>query len=91
MPDADPNSPSPMLVTTEWLAERLENPDFVQLARSFGIDAQRAKTPAQLQAALESALAGDRPALIEVAVDPDSEMSPWPLIHMAEAPRALEV
>lgn len=29
MTNTDPNSPSPLLVTTNWLAEHLENPDFV--------------------------------------------------------------
>ncbi len=45
MPDADPNSPSPMLVTTEWLAERLENPDFVLIDAGEAVAYRRVHIP----------------------------------------------
>ncbi len=59
------------------LGAELENPNFVALAESFGVSASRASTPAELGHALETALADGGPALIEVPVDPRSEVSPW--------------
>ena len=59
------------------LGARLRNPDFVALAESYGVRAERAVTPAALRRALDEALARDEPALIEVPVDPADERSPW--------------
>src|SRR5262249_1913187 len=58
----------------------LANPDFIKLADSFGIGGYRAKDPAALRKALETALASNEPALIEVPVGdlPD----PWQFIDM---------
>ncbi len=58
----------------------LQNPDFLLLARAFGVDALRVQTPDALASALRSAIAGPRrPLLIEVPV---GEMpSPWHLIN----------
>jgi acetolactate synthase-1/2/3 large subunit len=64
----------------------LKNPDFVRLAESFGVAANRVATPGELKPVLEKALAADRPALIEIALEPGAESSPWPLIHMRERP-----
>lgn len=63
------------------IASDLVNPDFVALARSFGIAAERVDTPDRLAAALRSALAGHAPALIEVSVGPMSNV--WPVIGPA--------
>jgi acetolactate synthase-1/2/3 large subunit len=63
------------------IASDLVNPDFVALARSFDIGAERVKTPADLEAALRSALAGHAPALIEVEVGPMSDV--WPVMAPA--------
>ena len=63
------------------IASELVNPDFVALARSFGIAAERVSQPAQLEAALRSALAGRAPALIEVPCGPMSNV--WPVIGPA--------
>jgi acetolactate synthase-1/2/3 large subunit len=63
------------------IASDLVNPDFVPLARSFGIDAERVTTPTELEAALRSALSTRAPALIEVAVGPMSNV--WPVIGPA--------
>ena len=63
------------------IASDLVNPDFVALARSFGIDAERVDTPADLEGALRSALAARAPALIEVATGPMSNV--WPVIGPA--------
>jgi acetolactate synthase I/II/III large subunit len=46
----------------------LHNPDFVALARSFGMRGVRADGPEELRVALNDAFAADGPALIEVPV-----------------------
>jgi len=63
------------------IASELTNPDFVALALSFGIDAERVETPEQLEGAIRAALAGHAPALIEVRVGPMSNV--WPVIGPA--------
>ena len=62
------------------LGANLINPDFVKLAESFGARGERVASPAALRPALERALAADEAALIEVAVDTASEVSPWEFI-----------
>lgn len=62
------------------IASDLTNPDFGQLARSFGVAAFRAGTASELEHALREALALGAPALVHV---PCGEMpSPWDMIHM---------
>src|SRR5688572_4384585 len=68
------------------ISSRLQNPDFVRLADSFGVAARRVQTPNELERALEAELAQARPALIEVAIEAGVERSPWPLIHMRKRP-----
>jgi acetolactate synthase-1/2/3 large subunit len=68
------------------IGSRFRNPDFVRLAESFGVAARRVSEPRALMTALEAELAAERPALIEVELGPDSEASPWPLIHMQRRP-----
>ena len=63
-----------------FIADRLVNPDFVKLAGSFGIRAERADSPAALQRALTRAIAANEPALIDVPVGPMP--NPWGLIHL---------
>jgi acetolactate synthase-1/2/3 large subunit len=59
----------------------LTNPDFVQMAESFGLRGYRAASPEALKRTLEEALALGAPALIEVPIEKGSEASPWPFIH----------
>jgi len=59
------------------IGSELHNPDFVKLSESFGVSACRVSTPGGLRAELERALALDTPALIEVSIDRDAEVSPW--------------
>jgi acetolactate synthase-1/2/3 large subunit len=68
------------------IGSRLKNPDFVRLAESFGVAARRVAEPRELARALEAELTVGRPSLIEVAVEPRSETSPWPFIHMRRRP-----
>ena len=63
------------------IGSTLTNPDFVKLAESFGATAYRAKTPAELKAALEKGFAQSGPALIEVPTERGSEVSPWPCLN----------
>lgn len=67
----------------EWFGGRiigsdLRNPDFVAYGESFGIRSSRVVEPAALRAELETCLARDEPALIEVPVR--DMASPWPFI-----------
>jgi acetolactate synthase-1/2/3 large subunit len=68
------------------IGSELVNPDFVRLAESFGVAAERARSPAELEQALERLLASGRPALLEVPLEPGTEASPWELIHMRTRP-----
>jgi acetolactate synthase-1/2/3 large subunit len=63
------------------IANDLANPDFVRYAQSFGAEAERARNPQELSAALRRAFKRrDLPTLIEVPVGPMP--SPWEFIHM---------
>jgi acetolactate synthase-1/2/3 large subunit len=50
----------------------LLNPDFVELARSFGCHAERVDRTEDARAALERALASGRPSLLHLPVDPEA-------------------
>ena len=57
----------------------LHNPDFLKLAESFGVPAERVRTPQALEGAIRAAAGRRGPAFIEVPV---AEMpSPWHLIR----------
>ncbi len=62
------------------IASDLHNPDFVKLAESFGIAAERVKSPAELGAAISRGIARGGPMLIDCPVGqlPD----PWPLVQV---------
>ncbi len=67
----------------------LDNPDFMLLAKSFGIEGHRVASPAALRPVLQRALGSKQPVLIEVKVAQGSEVSPWEFIHpKPHAPRA---
>ena len=70
------------------LGADLENPDFMQLAESFGADGERVETPEALKPALARAIDADRPAIIEVVVARGTETSPWKFIHPRAYPGA---
>lgn len=61
-------------------ATELNNPDFMLLAQSFGADGYRVGNPQELEASLTMAIDNDKPAIIEVEVDRDAEVSPWHLL-----------
>lgn len=64
----------------------LQNPDFLLLAKAFGVAGTRVSTPDGLAEALAAALGRDGPTLIEVEVPQGSETSPWPFIHPPARP-----
>lgn len=65
------------------LGADLENPDFVALARSFGVMAMKADGPEDLRGKLADALEANQPVVIEVSIPRGSDSSPWPFIHPA--------
>jgi acetolactate synthase-1/2/3 large subunit len=61
-----------------FIGSALTNPDFVALAKSFGVDGVRVASPAELGQAVAGAIAKRAPAVIEV---PIGDMpSPWHLL-----------
>ena len=61
-------------------AVELRNPDFMALAASFGAESYRVDSPQSLRPALKQAIKDNKPTLIEVVIEPDSEASPWELL-----------
>lgn len=55
-----------------------DNPDFVAVARAFGIEALHLGRAADMEAALQALLAAPGPALLHVAVDTAANV--WPLV-----------
>lgn len=53
-------------------ATTLHNPDFVKLGEAYGAHAERVARTEAFAPALERALAADRPALIELVLDPEA-------------------
>jgi acetolactate synthase-1/2/3 large subunit len=69
-----------MLCQKRYSETTLERPpDFVQLARAFGIRAFRAQDEAGLKKALGEALSERTPALVDCAVDIDEAVLPMVL------------
>jgi acetolactate synthase-1/2/3 large subunit len=62
------------------IAWDLANPDFVELARSFGMNGVRVATPGSLTQALVEALEANEPRLIHVPVGPMPD--PWRFVHL---------
>lgn len=60
------------------IASDLSNPDFVAYAESFGVAGFRARSPAELEAALREALALGKPALVHAPVGSMPDI--WSLI-----------
>ena len=59
----------------------LDNPDFMLLAKAFGVEGHRVASPQALRPVLAKALKADKPVLIEVEVPQGTETSPWEFIH----------
>ena len=54
------------------LGTELRNPDFVALARAYGLHAERIEATGEFAPAFERARQADRAALIEIKVDPET-------------------
>ena len=67
----------------------LDNPDFMLLAKSFGIEGHRVASPAALKPVLQKAIKSKRPVLIEIEVPQGDEVSPWEFIHPKVHPNRL--
>lgn len=65
-----------------YIASNLTSPDFVALAKSFGVTAAIAETPQELEYELELAIKNDGPNLIEVPVG--EFPSPWEYIMLGK-------
>jgi acetolactate synthase I/II/III large subunit len=61
----------------------LDNPDFMLLAKAFGIEGHRVTSPAALGRVLARTIKTPRPVLIEIEVPQGTEVSPWEFIHPA--------
>lgn len=48
-----------------------ESPDFVKLAESFGVKAERIEKPGEMKEAIERAIKSGEPYLLDVIIDPD--------------------
>jgi len=66
------------------MCAELQNPDFVRLAQSFGVEAQRVDSPQALEPVLRQAFFSNGPILIEVPIARGSEVSPWEFVHFKE-------
>jgi acetolactate synthase I/II/III large subunit len=64
----------------------LQNPDFMALAKAFGVEGRRVSDPVALKNALTEALKAKGPVLIEVVVAQGNETTPWPFIHPKPPP-----
>lgn len=58
----------------------LQNPDFAKMCDSFGVGYRRANNPAELARELEASLAANQPDVIEVPIDPATEVPPWKVL-----------
>ncbi|MBS0520236.1 MAG: TPP-binding protein [Proteobacteria bacterium] len=65
------------------IATDLRNPDFVKLGESFGIAAERAGSPAELESAIARGIKRGGPVLIDCPVGPLPD--PWSLVALPRA------
>ena len=66
-----------------YIASELSSPDFVKLAESMGVSADKAASPVDLEHKLKTAIANPGPNLIEVSVG--EFPSPWKYILLPKA------
>ncbi|MDX2203149.1 MAG: thiamine pyrophosphate-binding protein [Hyphomicrobiaceae bacterium] len=63
------------------IGSALQNPDFMALAKAFGVAGHRVASPEALRPVLAKAIRSKVPVLIEIEVPQGSETSPWAFIH----------
>jgi acetolactate synthase-1/2/3 large subunit len=54
----------------------IQSPDYVTLCKAYGIEAQRVDERADLDAALDTMLAADKPYLLDIAVEKKDKVFP---------------
>ncbi|MBN1492495.1 MAG: biosynthetic-type acetolactate synthase large subunit [Phycisphaerae bacterium] len=59
-----------------YVATRMQNPDFAEVARAFGATGLRVKAKDELRDAIEQMLKVDGPVVLDVDVDPDENVYP---------------
>jgi acetolactate synthase I/II/III large subunit len=67
----------------------LDNPDFMLLAKAFGVEGHRVTSPAALERVLGKVIETTKPVLIEIEVPQGQEISPWEFIHPKVHPNRL--
>lgn len=65
------------------IGAELKNPDFMAVAKAFGVQAYRVSSPAELEPCLVAAIQANAPTLIEIEIPRGSEISPWEFINPA--------
>ncbi|MGI9478766.1 MAG: thiamine pyrophosphate-dependent enzyme [Hyphomicrobiaceae bacterium] len=68
------------------IGAHLENPDFLQFAGAFGVEAHRVASPEALRPILAAALKATGPVVIEVDTPGGSEANPWEFIIPSPGP-----
>ena len=68
--------------TGHEIASRLQNPDLVKLAESFGVAGHRVTDLGDLRATVEVAIEAGGPALIDVPIGPQPNL--WGLLTLSE-------
>ena len=54
----------------------LQNPDFIMIAKGFGIDGHKVSDRAELSASLDTLLASDKPYLLEIVCEKEENVFP---------------
>jgi acetolactate synthase-1/2/3 large subunit len=67
----------------------LDNPDFMLLAKAFGVEGHRVTSPAALERVLGKLIDTTKPVLIEIEVPQGQEVWPWEFIHPKAHPNRL--
>lgn len=65
------------------IGAELQNPDFMTMAKAFGVNAHRVSSPEGLEPCLAAAILANAPTLIEIQIPRGSEISPWEFINPA--------
>ena len=68
--------------TGHEIASRLQNPDLVKLAESFGVAGHRVTDLGDLRATIERAIEAGGPALVDVPIGPQPDL--WGLLTLRE-------
>ena len=68
--------------TGHEIASRLQNPDLVRLAESFGVVGHRVTDLGDLRAIIERAIESGGPALVDVPIGPQPDL--WGLLTLRE-------